>query len=262
MKYIHRIAAAAILVATWAAFSVAQAGHSSYDPATHSASSRRRDSFLDFTLKRINPSDGNYGKCLSEDRRILLEQTLRNTYFWSNIVALGVLGGLFLVMVYQQKAQTGREWRSAEVVTELEQALARSRAQLAEATKKNRELKNVLAALKESGSRVLSLPPESTERAGLLAENARTTNDQSVPPLPRANSAKPTGGRNAGSSAGKDPAGQMRLFIPDTDFVMKLNSLEQQLAQSQEDNKQLRRRIAGGERRLEAEHRDCQLKDG
>jgi septal ring factor EnvC (AmiA/AmiB activator) len=53
----------------------------------------------------------------------------------------------------------------------------------------------------------------------------------------------------------------MRLFTPDADFIMKLNSLEQQLAHSQEDNKQLRRRIADGDRRLEAEQeRNRQLK--
>ena len=140
MKRFYRIAAAVILVATWGTFSIAQAGHSSYDPAAHSASSKPRDSFLDFTLKRINPADANYGQCLKEARRILFEETLRNAYFWSNIVALGVLGWLFLVILYQHKIQTRREWMTAEIVTELEQSLTRSRAQLAEANKKNGEL--------------------------------------------------------------------------------------------------------------------------
>ena len=48
----------------------------------------------------------------------------------------------------------------------------------------------------------------------------------------------------------------MRLFTPDADFVMKLNCLEQQLAHSREDNKQLRRRIADGDRKVEAEQAD------
>jgi hypothetical protein len=64
------------------------------------------------------------------------------------------------------------------------------------------------------------------------------------------------------SATGKEPVGQMRLFTPDADFIMKLNSLEQQLAQSREDNKQLRRRIATGDRRIEAEQsRNRQLED-
>jgi hypothetical protein len=134
MKFFFRIATAAVLVATWGAFSVAQPNHSGYNPATHSASSKPRDSFLDFTLRRINPSDENYGQCLSGDRRILLEETLRDAYFWSNIVALGVLGWLFLGIVYQHKVQTQREWTTAEVFTELEHSLTQSRAQLADAT--------------------------------------------------------------------------------------------------------------------------------
>jgi len=262
MKRFYRIAAAAILVATWGTFSVAQPGHSSYDPALHSVSSKPRDSFLDFTLRRINPSDANYGQCLSEDRRILLEETLRDAYFWSNIVALGLLGWLFLVIVYQHKIQTRQEWTTAEIVTELEQSLTRSRAQLAEASKKNGELKDALAALKESASRSPSVPPESAEPACSSAQPPRTANAQPVPAaLQRANTAKPANGGAARSATPKGPVGQMRLFTPDADFTMKLNSLEQQLAQSREDNKQLRRRIADGDRRLEAElDRNRQLK--
>jgi cytoskeletal protein RodZ len=253
MKRFYRIAAAVILITACATLSVAQTSHFAYDPAVNSASSKPQDSFLDFTLKRINPSDANYGQCLGEYRRMLLEETLRNAYFWSNIVALGVLGWLFLVMVYQQRAQTRRERTTAEIVTQLEQSLARSRTQLAEANKKNGELKDALAALKESASRSPSAAPEATERAGSSADKPRTMNPPSVSsPAPRANSNKPTNGGNGRSATGKEAVGQMRLFTPDADFVMKLNSLEQQLAQSREDNKQLRQRIADGDRRLES----------
>ena len=262
MNCFYRIAAVALLVATSGTFSIAQAGHSSYDPATHSASSKPRDSFLDFTLRRINPSDANYGQRLSEDRRILLEETLRNAYFWSNIVALVVLGWLFLVIVYQHTVQTRREWATAEIVTELEQILTQSRAQLAEASKKNGELKDALAALKESASRSPSVPPESTEPACSSTQPPRSTKAQPVPPtMQKANSAKPSNGGAVRSATAKAPVGQMRLFTPDADFVMKLNSLEQQLAQSREDNKQLRRRITGGDRRVEEEDRNRQLED-
>jgi hypothetical protein len=248
----HQFVAAVVLVAILGGISIAQAGHSGYDPGTHSAPEKPRDRFLDFTLRRINASDANYGQCLSEDRRILLEQTVRNAYFWSNLVALGVLGWLFLVVVYQHKVQTRRDWRTAEIVTELEQSLAWSRAQLAEASKKNGELKDALAALKESASRPPSVPPESTERTSSSVAKPQTTNTQAVSsPTPGANSVKSNNGGIVRTTNGKESASQMRLFTPDADFVMKLNSLEQQLAQSREDNKQLRRRIADGDRRLE-----------
>ena len=262
MKHSYQIATAVLLVTILGTFSAAQASHSSYDPATHSAPSKPRDSFLDFTLKRINSSATNYGQCLSESRAMLLEETLRNAYFWSNIVALGMLGCFFIVIVYQHRVQTKREWVTAEVVTELERSLTRSRAQVVEATKKNRELTDALAALRESALRAVSLPSESAERSGPSATKSRTTSEQRIPPtMLAANSVKPTNGGNARSAPAKEPVDQMRLFTPDADFVMKLNSLEQQLTRSREDNKQLRRRIADGDRRLDAEQeRNRQLK--
>lgn len=250
----YQFAAAIVFVVILGGISAAQAGHSGYDPSAHSEPPKHRDSFLDFTLRRINASDANYGQRLSEDRRILLEQTVRNTYFWSNLVALGVLGCLFLLIVYQHKVQTRRDWTTAEIVTELEQSLTWSRAQLAEASKKNGELRDALAALKESISRPPSVPPESSERASAPVSKARTTNTQTVSsPTAGANSVKPSNGGIVRATNGKESASQMRLFTPDADFVMKLNSLEQQLAQSREDNKQLRRRVADGNRRLEGD---------
>ena len=261
MKRSCRIATA-LLIAILSPMLIAQSGQSRYDPASHRASSRPQDSFLDFTLKHINPSETNYGECLVEGRRFVLEQTARNAYFWSNIVALGLLGCLFIIIVYQHGIQSKREWAGAEMLRQLEQVLARSRAQLDEATKKNHLLMQSLAALRESALRPAPLPPESTERAASSGTKPLTASGQTAQPATlRTNSAKPTNGGATRITSAAEPVSQMRLFTPDADFIMKLNSLEQQLANSQEDNKHLRRRIADGDRRLEAEQeRNRQLK--
>jgi hypothetical protein len=254
MKRSYRIAAVGLLIAVLSPFLAARSGHSGSDPTAHLGSPKPRDGFLDFTLKRINRSDTNYGECLGEGRRFVLEQTVRNAYFWSNIVALGLLGCLFIIIVYQHGIQSKREWAGAETLRQLEQVLARSRAQLDEAKKKNHLLMETLAALRESALRPAPLPPESTERAASSGAKPRTASRQTAQPATlRSNSARPSNGGVTRTPAAADPAGQMRLFTPDADFIMKLNSLEQQLAHSQEDNKHLRRRIADGDRRLEAE---------
>ena len=262
MKRPYQIVAALLLSALLGAFSVAQSPRSGFDPAGHGGSAKPQDGFLDFTLKRINPSDTDYGKCLAESRTALLDETVRNAYFWSNIVALGVLGFLFSLVLYQHKAQTKREWAVAEIIGQLEQNLNRSRDQVFEATRKNRELAEALAVLKESASRSPSLALESTDNAVGATAKPRAPNIQLAPPTSaRADLSKPQNGTGMPTPPGKEPVGQMRLFAPDADFVMKLNSLEQQLAQSQEDNKQLRRRIADGDRKREAEQeRNRQLK--
>ena len=67
---------------------------------------------------------------------MLLEETVRNVYFWSNVVALGLLGCLFIIIVFQHRIQAKREWTAAEMLRQFEQSLARSRAQVEEATQK------------------------------------------------------------------------------------------------------------------------------
>jgi hypothetical protein len=262
MKRSYRIAAAMLLIAISSPFLAAQSGHSGYDPAAHQVSSKPPNGSLDFTLKRINPSGEDYGKCLGEGRTLLLEETLRSAYFWSNVVALGLLGCLFIIIVYQHRIQAKREWAAAEMLRQFQQALARSRAQVDNATQKNHHLMETLAALRESASRPASLPSESTERSASSSAKSRTPSAQAAPPATlKSNPAKPTNGGTTRTTAAAEPASQMRLFTPDADFIMKLNSLEQQLAHSQDDNKQLRRRIADGDRRLEAEQeRNRQLK--
>ena len=262
MTVSYQIVAAGFFIAAFSVFSVAQAGHPNYDPAAHLESAKPGDSFLDFTLKRINSTGRNYGQCLTESRSMLLEETVRNAYFWSNVVALGLLGCLFVIVVYQHRIQTKREWTAAEMVAGLERSLALSRALADEATKKNRELTDAFAALRESTLRPASFARESAERESSSAAKPRTTNaNPALPVTPSSNSGKPNSGSAARTGSAKEPIDQMRLFTPDADFVTKLNSLEQQLAHSREDNKQLRRRIADGDRRLEAEQeKNCQLK--
>jgi len=262
MKRCYRIAAAVLLIAILTPFLAAQSGHSGYDPAAHQVSSNPPNGFLEFTLKRINPSGEDYGKCLGEGRALLLQETVRNAYFWSNVVVLGLLGCLFIIIVYQHRIQAKREWIAAEMLRQFEQSLARARSQVDEATRKNHHLMETLAALRESALRPASLPGQSAERAASSAAKSRTPSTQPVPPATsKIGSAKPTNGGTARTTAPAESVGQMRLFTPDADFIMKLNSLEQQLVHSQEDNKQLRRRIADGDRRLEAEQgRNRQLK--
>jgi hypothetical protein len=262
MKVSYQIVAAGFMVASLSIILIAQAGHSTYDPAAHVESAKPGDSFLDFTLKRINSSGTNYGQCLAEGRVLLIEETARNAYFWSNVVALGLLACLFIIVVYQHRIQTKREWTVAEMVAGLERSLALSRVQVEAATKKNRELTDALASLRESALRPASFARESAERESSPAAKPRATNANPAPPATQSgNSGKANAGSAARTGSTKESTDQMRLFTPDADFVMKLNSLEQQLAHSREDNRQLRRRIADGDRRLEGEQeRNRQLK--
>lgn len=256
-----RIAVAAFLMAALSVLSSGQSHPASYDPASGKAA-RPQEGFIDFTLKRLNPADHDYGRCLDVGRALLLDESIRNGYFWSNLAALTLLGCLFLIIVFQYRLQARRDWSVAGIVGQYEQALARSHAQLEQVTKNNHGLNSALAAIKESVLGSTSQSRDSSHRASSTLIEGRPSNAQNtaVSP-PQASSRKPAGEDSSGIAAGTGSVPQIASFKADTDIVARINSLEQQLAYAQEDNKRLRQRIAEADRRVELEHqKERQLK--
>lgn len=255
VKSAFRIVVAALSIAALSVLSSAQSGQNTYDPAAGKAASKPRESFIDFTLKHINPADQDYGKCLDEGRALLLEESVRNGFFWSNLVALSLLGCLLLLIIYQHRLQTRRDWTAAQLMTEYEQALARSNAQIEQVIKSNHGLNSAFAATKEQTLRPTPKPQDSGQRASSTATE-RGSSAQPVPLSPlRGIFVKPPIERAAGTAATTGAAPQMATSKVDADIVARINLLEQQLASAQEDNKQLRQRVAEADRRLELEQK-------
>jgi len=249
-----RFVVAGILLAILPLLCYAQSRRSGYDPAGQGQPSKEKDGFVDFTLKRINPADKDYGQCLDQGRRILVEETMRNGYFWSNLVALGLLVSLFVIIVYQHRVQTCREWTAAEVLAQYEHALSRANAQVEEATSRNRGLMEALATLRESALRSQAPPGEGQDRPTLETVSSRTSSMQaSQVASTKSNNATSAPGRAARAATATAPANQIGLFKPDVDLIMKLNSLEQQLGRSQDEAKLLRRQLNESDRRLQEE---------
>jgi hypothetical protein len=250
----RRIAAVALSIALLSSFSVAQSGHSGYDPAVHQGSPKPQGGFVDFTLQRVNPSDMDYGKCLSEGRTLLVEDSVERGYFWSNVVALGLLGCLFIIIVYQHRIQAKRDWTSAEMLGQLEQTLARANAQVEQATKRNRALTESLAVLKQSTLQSQPLPADTVDRTPFRPTRSHTASTQmSTTTAPKGDGAKPAVDRTAVATAAPSPGGQIALFKPEVELVTKVNVLEQQLGRSHELEKHLRRQLNETGKKLQAE---------
>lgn len=249
-----RSVAVSLLLVVLTSFARAQAPRSKFDPAAKGRPRTPSQSFIDFTLKRINPSDKNYGECIDENRRVVLEETIENGYFWSNVVALGLLGCLFVVILYQHTVQRNRRRTAAEMLAQHDRAVARANALVEDATKKNVSLVEALAALRESALRSRELPADVPDHSRRPAPRSRAA---SAPPLPstpaKEISAKPAVARAVSTATATDTANQIRLFRPDTDLVMKVNALEQQLGRSRDETKLLRRQLNEAEQRVQAE---------
>jgi hypothetical protein len=249
-----RIAVAAVLIAMLSPFSFSQTRQSSYDPATRQRSPKPPDGFLGFTLKRVNPSDKDYGQCVDEGRAVLLEETVRNEYFWSNLIALGLLGCLLVIIIFQHRIGVRREWAAAEILAQFEHSLQRSNAQVYEATKRNHGFKDALATLRELTLRsVPPLPDPGEITASSTARTRTNTARVTAPTTTKTTSAKTATERNAGTAIAAEPENQMALFKSDAAVIMKVNSLEQQLARSEEQQKELRRQVNEAGRKLQAE---------
>ena len=256
VNHASRIVTVCMLLATTGAFSlvVQQAQRQSCDPASQRPAGEPVDSFVDFALKRINPSDKDYGQCIDEGRKLVLEETVENGYFWSNMVALGLLGCLFVIIVYQHNRQARREWVAAEALQQYEHALARANAQVDEATKRNHELVEALTGARESALRSPLGLLERSEQEGNKGGPKRDT----VARLAEVTTAKsgPVGAKTDTAKAGGNGVkaiSQIPLFKPEVDLIVKVNSLEQQLDRSQEQEKHLRRQLNQSELRLQTE---------
>jgi flagellar biosynthesis GTPase FlhF len=253
VKCPFRIAAAAVLIAMLSASSFCQTRPSSCDPTLQRPSRKRPDSFLDFTLKRVNPSDKNYGQCVDQGRAVLLEETIRNGYFWSNLIALGLLGCLLTIIIFQHRIGLRRESAAAELLAQFEQSLQRSNAQVDQATKRNHGFRDALATLRESTLRSAPLPPNAAQITASPVAKTRSNAARVAPTPAKTTSAKAATERNSGAAIAAEPESQMALFKSDAAVIMKINSLEQQLARSEEQQKELRRQLNDAGRKFQAE---------
>jgi hypothetical protein len=250
----YRIVVAGLFLAMLPLLCFAQARPSGYDPAAQEQPPKQKDGFVDFALKSINPADKDYGQCLDEGRKLLIEETMRNGYFWSNLVALGLLACLFVIIVYQHRVQTHREWTTADMLAQHEHALSRANAHVEEATNRNRGLMEALTALRESALRSQAPPGEAQDRPAPQTVRTRTSSIQaSQVATPKNGNATSAADRSASAATATRPANQIGLFKPDVDLIMKVNSLEQQLGRYQDEAKLLRRQLNESDRRLQEE---------
>ena len=221
-----------------------------YDPGTAKEARESKRSFVDFTLDRLNRADKDYGQCFEESRRFLVDETIKNSYFWSNLMSLGLASCLLIVVVYQHRQMLQREWDMSEVLQQYEHALSRANAQVDAATARNQGFIEATLADRE---RISSLPFCSTERKQSDASTALKPGKNVSAVTVELRPVGTVTVTNKANGTVPDLGDQMGLFKPDVDLILKVNALEQQLQRSQEQQKQLRRQLTQADQRLQNE---------
>jgi len=126
------------------------APRSSYDPAPRSAPRQQRDSFVDFTLKRINPADTDYGRQVEEDRRTLIVATVENVYWWATATSLVMLVLLFVNWVRLNRERDRREIVAARFLSWYHNEMVTARETALEAIRKHQHLQQFIDTQPES----------------------------------------------------------------------------------------------------------------
>jgi hypothetical protein len=117
-----------------------EADRSSYDPMAHQAQAKQPTGIVETTLAGINPQNRDYGAQVAEWRKEILEDTLRQIYFWSLILLAMSLGISLAGNGWLLRERERRLSISADVVTQLFNAYIGSRAKALEVIAKHNTL--------------------------------------------------------------------------------------------------------------------------
>ena len=112
-----RWAAIAILVCCMHGQSLGQTLDRPTTPTSQSVPKRK--GFFDYALGKINPRGIDYGASMESARNAVVENTIDDLYFWSNVVTLLLLSGLVAVVLLQWRAADKREVIAASLVAQL-----------------------------------------------------------------------------------------------------------------------------------------------
>ncbi len=263
LKWPNLVRVACLSVAFTPALACAQADHGGTVP---NKPRKQSEGLVEYTLKRVNPSDKNYGQAVDQGRAILVAETIDNGYFWSNVVTLGLLLGFFFVIVFQHKLLKRRAVIAAEALCQYQNVLARAEAHAAEATRRNHELMDALRSASDTGPRRQepSVPKEAPAvrapaqaSAGGERENPRT-NKGGAPSSATSATQKTAQTNTAGAAevpraADGTPAQAAPMQSSGLDLVAQNNAIQQQLGLTQDLVRQLRRQLNESERQLQAE---------
>lgn len=130
-------------------------------PATENAQpGARRQGFFDYVLGKINPQDKDYGAGLESARNAVVENSIDDLYFWSNVVSLILLTATAGVIFLQWRAMDKRELIAATLIAQLWNGRVSDRIEIERRTEQFNQLVELHNCEVEKSLSRKSLPPE------------------------------------------------------------------------------------------------------
>lgn len=127
--------------------------------------SHRQQGLLDYTLGKINPENRDIGAQFQSARTELVEESINNLYFWSNVFTLSLLFTAIALLFLERRAMWKKELIAATLLTELWNGRVSDRIEIEKRTQRYNELVDLHNAEIERGLLSKSEATSSAERA-------------------------------------------------------------------------------------------------
>jgi len=215
---------------------------SSYDPAAkHPA--KQGDGFVDFALKQINPQNKDYGCQIDDARKLVVDETIKSITSWAVLVALSFLTVSFFLLLHQHRERNRREIIAAGLLAQYHNALIDARSQADEAIRRYNELVNRTNTAAEATLRTASQPPDRAQTTAANPTTHRDAKPQSASVAPAKDKIK-----TCENGAGRTEAAPQNREA-EGDMIAQINTLQQQLHDSHEREKNLQKELTKAQRR-------------
>jgi hypothetical protein len=156
-------------------------------------STNKRQGFFDYVLGKVNPQGNDYGASMQSGREAVVEHTIDDLYFWSNVVTLLGLTGTAAIVFLQWRSADKKEVIAASLIAELWNGRVSDRIEIDRRTEQHNRLVETHNAEVESA---LVLKSRSSEQgkdaAGNLSRGVRKVTEKRVPTGNREKSPEPS----------------------------------------------------------------------
>ena len=157
-----------------------------------SQSVNKKQGFFDYVLGKVNPQGNDYGASMQTGREAVVEHTIDDLYFWSNVVTLLGLTGTAAIVLLQWRSADKKEVIAASLIAELWNGRVSDRIEIDRRTEQHNRLVETHNAEVE---RALVLKSRSSEQekdtAGNLSRGVRKVTETRVPTGNRGKSPEP-----------------------------------------------------------------------
>jgi hypothetical protein len=151
-------------------------------------SEQKQQGFFDYLIGKVNPNGKDYGSSMQAGRDVVVEHTIDDLYFWSNVVTLLLLTGTAAVVFLQWRSADKKEVIAASLITELWNGRVSDRIEIDRRTEQHNRLVETHNAEVE---KALALKSQSSEHekdsAGNLSRNVRKLTEARTPSANRGN---------------------------------------------------------------------------